>query len=55
MGVAAILVMGPGPFEETFVPPSEGVSTWNLSSIGPVVSEMFENVEGRKDEGVTVY
>ena len=51
MGMAAILVMWPGPFEQTFVPPSLGVSIWNLSSIDPVVSEekMFENVDGRTD------
>ena len=49
MGMAAILVMWPGPFEQTFVPASKGVSIWNLSLIGPVVSEekMFENVDGR--------
>ena len=47
MGMAAILVMWPGPFEQTFVP----ASIWNLSLIGPVVSEekMFENVDGRTD------
>ena len=47
MGMAAILVMWPGPFEETFVPPSQGGSIWNLASIGPVVSEekMFENAD----------
>ena len=56
MGMAAILVMWPGPFEQTFVPPSKGVSIWNLSSIRPVVSEekMFEIVDGRTtDDGVT--
>ena len=31
MGVAAILVMRSGPFEQTFVPPSHGGSTWNLT------------------------
>ena len=54
MGMAAILVMWPGPFEQTFVPPSKGVSIWNLSSIRPVVSEekMFEIVDGRTtDDG----
>ena len=47
MGMAAILVMWPGPFEQTFVPPTQGGSIWNLSSIGPVISEekMFENVD----------
>ena len=46
MGKATILVMWPEPFEQTFVPPSQGGSIWNLASIGPVVSEeMFENVD----------
>ena len=47
MGIAAILVMWPGPFKQTFVPSSRGGSTWNLASIGPVVSEkkMFENFD----------
>ena len=46
MGMAAILVMWPGPFEQTFFPLYKGGSTRNLASIGPVVSEekMFENV-----------
>ena len=39
MGMAAILVMWSGPFEQIFVPPSHGDSIWNLASIGPVVSE----------------
>ena len=39
MGIAAILVMWPGPFEQNFVPPSHGSSIWNLTLIGPVVSE----------------
>ena len=39
--------MWPGPFEQIFVPPSQGGSIWNLASIGPVVSEekVFENVD----------
>ena len=43
----AILVMWPGPFEQSFVPPSRGDSIWNLASISPDVSEekMFENVD----------
>ena len=47
MGIAAILVMWPGPFEYTFVSLSQGGSIWNLASIGSVVSEekMFENVD----------
>ena len=57
MGMAAILVMWSGPFEQTLVPPSYGVSIWNLSSIGPVVSEekMFENVDGRRTAESLVY
>ena len=39
MSMAAILVMWPGPFEQTFVPPSHRSSIWNLTLIGPVVSE----------------
>ena len=46
MGMAATLVMWPGPFKQTFVPPSQWGSIWNLASIGPLVSEeMFENVD----------
>ena len=43
----AILVMWSGPVERTFIPPCKEGSTWNLASIGPVVSEekMFENVD----------
>ena len=47
MGMAAILVMWPEPFEQIFVLLSQGVSIWNVASIVPVVSEekMFENVD----------
>ena len=50
MGMAAILVMWPGSFEQTLVPPSQGGSTWSLASIGPVVSEekMFNNVDNMR-------
>ena len=53
--VAAILVMWPGPFEQTLIPVSYGVFIFNLNLIGPVVSEekMFENVDGRTDDGWT--
>ena len=44
MGMAAILVMRPGPFEKTFVPPSQGGSTWKLISIDQE-EKMFENVD----------
>ena len=45
MGMAAIWVMCPGPFICTFVPPSQGGSTYNLALIGQAVSveKMFEN------------
>ena len=39
MGMVAILVKWPGPFEQTFVPPSHRSSIWNLTLTGPVVSE----------------
>ena len=49
MSVAVILVMWPGPFEQTLVLASYGVSICNLSLIGPVVSEekMFDIVDGQ--------
>ena len=39
MGMVAILVMWPNPFEQAFIPPSQGDSTWNLASIGQEVIE----------------
>ena len=50
MGMAAILVMWPAPFEQLFVPPTPGGYIWNLVTIGPVVSEekSFEIVDGRR-------
>ena len=52
MGMAAILVMWPGPFEQTFVPPSHRSSKWNLTLIGPVVSEekMFKECGQRNTD-----
>ena len=54
MGMAAILVMWLGPFEQTFVPPSHADTIWNLASIGPVLSEekMFKEC-GRQDRRTT--
>ena len=44
MGLLAILITWPEPFEQYFVPLSNGSSTWNLALIGQMVSEkMFEN------------
>ena len=50
MGMAAILVMWPEPFEQLFVPLIPGGYIWNLFTIGPVVSEekSFEIVDGRR-------
>ena len=50
MGIVAILVMWPGPFENTFVPLFQGGSTWNLASIGLVVIEekKFKNIESER-------
>ena len=39
MGMAAILVMWPKPFEQNFVQSSSGGSTLNLALIDQVVSE----------------
>ena len=51
MGVAAILVMLPKPREQTFVPPSQWGSIWNLALIGQAVLEKktFENGGQQKD------
>ena len=50
MGMAAILVMWPGPFEQLFVLPIPGGYIWNFVTIGLVVSEekSFEIVDGRR-------
>ena len=50
MGMAAILVMWPGPFEQFTVPPIPGGYIWNLVIIGPAVSEekSFEIVDRRR-------
>ena len=49
VATAAILDRWPGPFEQTFVPPSHKSSRWNLTLIGSVVSdeEMFKE-SGRR-------
>ena len=50
MGMAAILVMWPRTFEQTFVPPSHSSSIWNLTLTGLVVSEekMFKECGRRR-------
>ena len=51
MGIMAILVMWPGPFEQTFIPPSQSGSTWHLASVGLLVIEKkkFKNIESSSD------
>ena len=55
MGMAAMSVMWPKPFEQHFFPKGPGGCIWNLVAIGPVVSEekSFEIVDGRRttDDG----
>ena len=42
--------------EQTFVPPTQGGSTYNLALIGSAVSEkMFEHCERRTDAGPDGY
>ena len=50
MGIAAILVMSPGSFEDAFVPLFHGGSIWNLALIGLVVIEKkkFKNIESER-------
>ena len=51
MGIAAILVIWPGPVEEdAFILPFQGGSTWNLPSISLVVVEenKFKNIESER-------
>ena len=50
MGMAVILIMWPGPFEQALVPPSRGGSTWNLASNGLVVivEKKFKNIESER-------
>ena len=50
VGMAAMLVMWPRPFEQLFFPKGPGGWIWNLVAIGPVVSEekSFEIVDGRR-------
>ena len=60
MGMAATLVMWPGPFEQLFVPPTPEGYIWNLVTICPVVSKekSFEIVDGRRtttDDGACLY
>ena len=58
MGMAAMLVMWPWPFEQFNVPKTPGGYIWNLVTIGPAVSEEMSSVwncwptdDGRTDNG----
>ena len=55
IGMAAILVIWPGPFERIFIPPSHWCAIWYRALTGPAVSEkkMFEECERRTDDGQT--
>ena len=57
MVVAAILVMWSTPRKQTFVPPSQWGSIWNLALIGQVVLEkkIFENGGRQTDDGLWLY
>ena len=58
MGMAAMLVMWPRPFEQLFFPKGPKGCIWNLVAIGPVVSEekSFEIVDGWvTDDGACLY
>ena len=50
IGVAANLVMWPGPFEQIFVPLSHGGAIWNLTLTGQAVSaeKMFKECGRRQ-------
>ena len=50
MGMAAMLVMWPRPFEQLFFSKGPGGCIWNLVAICPEVSEekSFEIVDGRR-------
>ena len=53
MGMAAILINGPGPFEQFFNAHLTEGSMWNLKKIGLAVSEKksFNGVDGRSTDG----
>ena len=52
MGIAAILIDGPWPFEQIFKPSLLEGSTRRLKKIGPGVLEekSFKSVDGRTDD-----
>ena len=54
-GAVAILVMWPRPREQTFVPPIQGGSIWNLASIGPSGFGEEDLWKWWTDDGVCLY
>ena len=46
--MAACFVMWPGPFEQAFVPPFQGVANWNFASIGLIEEKKFKNIESER-------
>ena len=57
LGMTGVLVIWPGSFEHTFVTPSQVCSMWDLTLIGPIVSEekMFEECGRRTTEACISY
>ena len=54
MGIAAILINGPRPFEQMFNPPLTEGSTWILKKIGQGFQRRsFKSVDGQTDDGRT--
>ena len=52
MDMAAILVTGPGPTEQTFILPTHNSSTWNYTSVGlaALQQKTFESIKLRDIE-----
>ena len=55
MGMATILIMWPGAYEQIFVPPSQGGSMWNLTDWPSSIWEMFEECGRRTTEACLSY
>ena len=52
MGMGAILVMPPGLFKKTFIPPSHGDSIWNLASNRPSSLRCLKNTDLKNTVGL---
>ena len=53
MGMVAILVIWPGSFEQTFVPPSHRSSIWNLTFFSETIKEWTD--DDRRTEAYLSY